>query len=579
MKTTQDSLLGLVLRSVGAMAAAAVLALCPSGSPAQPTDSAAQGVGFQSGTSPGGTAAGSPQAEAQETNSNPNVLQPGGADQGLETDRPSGLERGPLVAVERDAELKADETAEMVLVIGGSAKVHGKVRQAVVVIGGDLEVDGEVGDAVVVVLGNVKARPGAHLHQGVVAVMGSIKVDPNVKIHGDAVAVGGQLDVARGASVLGAKQEIGINLEWLKEWILQCLFKLRPLAPQVGWVWVVAGAFFLFYLLVATAFPRPVQSCVEVLNERPATTMVLGILAKLLVPIVSVILAVTGIGLLVLPFAWLGVLIGVIVGKVALLEWVGLRVGQQTGVGVLQKPLGAFVLGAAILTLFYMVWVVGLLAYIWFSIWGLGVAVTAALEGLRRRRMQARAAAPPAVPAEPVMAAAGPAPMTWTGEDSAAQPAPAPESPTPTQPKRPGVAPETFSCPRAGFWERMGAGFLDLVFLGVASSLVGSLGIAGSLPPMPWVFLATLAYFAGMWTWKGTTIGGTVLGLKVVRVDGKPLEFMVALVRGLAAALSIVVLFLGFLWIAWDPEKQGWHDRIAGTVVLRLPRATPLVCY
>ena len=61
--------------------------------------------------------------------------------------------------------------------------------------------------------------------------------------------------------------------------------------------------------------PRPVQSCVEVLNDRPATTMVLGILAKLLVPIVSVILAVTGIGLLVLPFAWLGVLIGVIVGK------------------------------------------------------------------------------------------------------------------------------------------------------------------------------------------------------------------------------------------------------------------------
>ncbi len=570
------------------MAAAAVLVLCPSGSLAQPTDSAAQGAGFQSGTSPGGTAAGSPQAEAQETNSAPNVLQPGGAEQRLETDRPSGLERGPLVVVGRDAELKADETAEMVLVIGGSAKVHGKVRETVVVIGGDLEVDGEVGDAVVVVLGNVKARPGARLHQDVVAVMGSIKVDPNVTIHRDAVSVAGRLDVARGASVLGAKQEIGINLEWLKKWILQCLFKLRPLAPQVGWVWVVAGAFFLFYLLVATAFPRPVQSCVEVLNDRPATTMVLGILAKLLVPIVSVILAVTGIGLLVLPFAWLGVLIGVIVGKVALLEWVGLRVGQQTGVGVLQKPLGAFVLGAAILTLFYMVWVVGLLAYIWFSIWGLGVAVTAALDSLRRRRMQARAAAPPAVPAAPVMAAAGPAPMTWTGEDSAAQPAPAPESPTPTQPKGPGVAPETFSCPRAGFWERMGAAFLDLVFLGVASSLAdslgGSLGVAGSSAglaglPMPWVFLATLAYFAGMWTWKGTTIGGTVLGLKVVRVDGKPLDFMVALVRGLAAALSIVVLFLGFLWIAWDPEKQGWHDRIAGTVVLRLPRATPLVCY
>jgi uncharacterized RDD family membrane protein YckC len=87
-----------------------------------------------------------------------------------------------------------------------------------------------------------------------------------------------------------------------------------------------------------------------------------------------------------------------------------------------------------------------------------------------------------------------------------------------------------------------------------------------------------LAYFAGMWTWKQTTIGGIVLGLKVARLDGKPVSFAVALVRGLAAGFSIFVLFLGFLWIAWDKDKQGWHDKIAGTVVLKLPRGTPLVC-
>jgi uncharacterized RDD family membrane protein YckC len=113
----------------------------------------------------------------------------------------------------------------------------------------------------------------------------------------------------------------------------------------------------------------------------------------------------------------------------------------------------------------------------------------------------------------------------------------------------------------------MGAAFLDLVLLGVVGAAVHH-----------WFSLVALAYFAGMWTWKGTTIGGIVLGLKVVRLDGQPLAFTVALVRALAAGFSIIVLFLGFLWIAWDPEKQGWHDRIAGTVVLRLPRGTPLVC-
>jgi uncharacterized RDD family membrane protein YckC len=66
--------------------------------------------------------------------------------------------------------------------------------------------------------------------------------------------------------------------------------------------------------------------------------------------------------------------------------------------------------------------------------------------------------------------------------------------------------------------------------------------------------------------------------LKVVRLDGSPLTFAATLVRALAAAFSVVVLFLGFLWIIWDKEKQGWHDRIAGTVVVRLPRGLPLVC-
>jgi uncharacterized RDD family membrane protein YckC len=53
---------------------------------------------------------------------------------------------------------------------------------------------------------------------------------------------------------------------------------------------------------------------------------------------------------------------------------------------------------------------------------------------------------------------------------------------------------------------------------------------------------------------------------------------LVALVRGLAAAFSVIVLFLGFLWIAWDQDKQGWHDKIAGTAVVRLPQSAPLVC-
>ena len=130
--------------------------------------------------------------------------------------------------------------------------------------------------------------------------------------------------------------------------------------------------------------------------------------------------------------------------------------------------------------------------------------------------------------------------------------------------------PEAWTLPRAGFWERMAAAFLDVVLVSLLGHLVGR---------PSWGLLVALAYFTGMWAWKGTTIGGILLKLKVARLDGQPMTFPVALVRGLSAVFSVVVLFLGFLWIAWDRDKQGWHDKIAGTTVVRLPHTQSLVCY
>jgi uncharacterized RDD family membrane protein YckC len=74
-------------------------------------------------------------------------------------------------------------------------------------------------------------------------------------------------------------------------------------------------------------------------------------------------------------------------------------------------------------------------------------------------------------------------------------------------------------------------------------------------------------------------VGGIVLNLQVVRQDGQPLNFLTAFVRSLAALFSALVFFLGFFWIGWDRDKQGWHDKIAGTVVVRVPKSTSLVCY
>jgi hypothetical protein len=209
----------------------------------------------------------------------------------MHTDDENGGQPQPIVMFGQNVELKAGDTADVVVVIGGSAKIHGKVRQAVVTIGGSSEVDGEVGDAVVAVMGNIHLKPGAKINKDAVAVMGTLTVDPGVKVAGDAVAIGGKFNIADGAKIHGQKVNVGLpipfaNIEWLGKWLRYCVFEFRPLAPQVGFVWIIAGVFFLFYLFIAAVFPRPVQVCVDGLTQRPATTFLMGLLTKILVPVV-----------------------------------------------------------------------------------------------------------------------------------------------------------------------------------------------------------------------------------------------------------------------------------------------------
>ena len=89
-------------------------------------------------------------------------------------------------------------------------------------------------------------------------------------------------------------------------------------------------------------------------------------------------------------------------------------------------------------------------------------------------------------------------------------------------------------------------------------------------------FILLLGYHIGFWTWKATTVGGIICQLRVVRVDGAPLMFADALVRGLSSIFSLVVAGLGCLWILKDPDRQAWHDKIAGTYVVKVPKNWPL---
>jgi uncharacterized RDD family membrane protein YckC len=483
-----------------------------------------------------------------------------------------GVRREAVVAIWNDAELKAEDRSEAVVAIGGSARALGSVREGVVAIGGDAQVENRA-DTVVAIFGQVIAGPNARVRDIIVAIGGDITIKKGAKVGRDVVSVGGKVKVEEGATVEGRVQEIEFpRLDWLRGWFRHCFLLMRPLAPQVGWVWVIAIGFLAFYFVIAALFPRPVLACVNELTRRPATTFFMGLLTKLLFLPILFILSATGVGLLVAPFILAALVIGAIVGKVALLQFLGLKIGKHSSVQALHHPLAALLIGAIIIVLLYLVPFVGILTAAMAGIWGLGGAVVAAFGGMRReaaeKAAQRKAAAPPSA--------------TGPGQAVAAQSVPA-ENPSPTGGAGEGTVPpvgaspvfqtaitDELAYPRAGFWERMGAAFLDMVIVGILAGVT-------HVPPLG--MLIAVAYFAGMWAWKQTTIGGIVIGLKVVRIDGRPFTFVTAIVRALGAIFSVIVFFFGFIWIGWDVEKQGWHDKIAGTVVVRLPRGVPLVCF
>jgi uncharacterized RDD family membrane protein YckC len=115
----------------------------------------------------------------------------------------------------------------------------------------------------------------------------------------------------------------------------------------------------------------------------------------------------------------------------------------------------------------------------------------------------------------------------------------------------------------------MGALFLDALLIGIVVKFLHG--------PHDLMMISLAIYGAVMWKIKGTTVGGILCNLRVVRLDGRPIDWGTAIVRALSCFLSLVVLGLGFIWIAFDSEKQGWHDKIAGTIVVRAPKGASLV--
>lgn len=121
--------------------------------------------------------------------------------------------------------------------------------------------------------------------------------------------------------------------------------------------------------------------------------------------------------------------------------------------------------------------------------------------------------------------------------------------------------------PRAGFWQRFGAALVDGFIVGLAS------GILEALLKTTGYFIALvlgIAYYVSFEGGpRGAALGKQLLAIRVIDAQtGQPIGYGRALVRYLGKIVSTVCLLLGYLWMLWDPERQCWHDKFAGDVVV-----------
>ena len=131
-----------------------------------------------------------------------------------------------------------------------------------------------------------------------------------------------------------------------------------------------------------------------------------------------------------------------------------------------------------------------------------------------------------------------------------------------------------------GFWRRFAALTIDTIILYLFTIILSLIGTrlmpiyngftwVAVIPYYGMALIINAVYFTYFHGISGQTPGKRMLGLRVVQAGGEHMTPGIALLRWVGYIISKTPLFLGFIWAAFDGRKQGWHDKIAGTCVIR----------
>lgn len=138
-------------------------------------------------------------------------------------------------------------------------------------------------------------------------------------------------------------------------------------------------------------------------------------------------------------------------------------------------------------------------------------------------------------------------------------------SDTPVAPVSTSTGSSTTSYRHAGFWIRVVASLIDAIVIAAISFVIQQIiGKSDALST-----LIGAVYQIGMWVKNdGMTLGKKVMGIKVIQTNGQPMDIKTGIIRYIGYLVSGFALAIGFIWVAFDKNKQGWHDKIANTYVI-----------
>ena len=141
----------------------------------------------------------------------------------------------------------------------------------------------------------------------------------------------------------------------------------------------------------------------------------------------------------------------------------------------------------------------------------------------------------------------------------------------------------TYNTSFSGFWKRVGATLIDGILLCLLEypPLIAIYGwkyfdpeVSGFIAgPADLIITWIIPIFIiiGFWTWRQATPGKMAIRVKIVdATTGEKPSMKQWIIRYIGYFVSAIPLGLGYIWVAFDKRKQGWHDKMAGTIVIQI---------